>query len=220
MKALATLVCVLSLAGPLSAAGHDSGVAPEEALKLLKDGNKRFVAGEPKQCRESDKRRAELAKGQSPHTVVLSCSDSRVPPEIIFDQGFGHLFTVRVAGEVLDASSVASIEYAVEHLGVRLILVLGHESCGAVEAALKPRSKEGDGSADLDYLVGAVRGHLKPEDAAGTDKTLAVAVKRNVDAVAAELSARSVILKERLASGRVQIARGIFQISSGRVEFW
>lgn len=219
-KRAAILACALFLASPSSAAGHDAGVPPAQALKLLEEGNRRFVAGAPKECRESEKARAALAEGQSPHTIVLSCSDSRVPPEVIFDQGLGRLFTVRVAGEVPDASSVASIEYAVEHLGARLILVLGHDSCGAVKAALEPRAKDGDGSADLDYLVGAIRGHLRPEDAAGTDKTLAAPVKRNVDAVAAELSARSPIIKERLASGQIRVARGLYQLSTGRVELW
>jgi carbonic anhydrase len=220
MKIIAMVVCAVFLAGPSSAASQDAGVAPAQALKRLEDGNRRFVAGASEECRQSEKARASLVEGQSPHTVVLSCSDSRVPPEMIFDQGLGQLFTVRVAGEVPDASAVASIEYAVEHLGARLILVLGHDSCGAVKAALAPRSKDGDGSADLDYLVGAIRGHLKPEDAQGADKTLTAPVKRNVDAVAAELTARSAILKERLASGRIRIARGVYRLSSGRVEFW
>jgi carbonic anhydrase len=220
MKIIALLAWALFSVSPSPAAGHEAGVAPAQALKLLEEGNRRFVAGEPKECRGEEKARAALAASQSPHTIVLSCSDSRVPPELIFDQGLGRLFTVRVAGEVPDSSSMASIEYAVEHLGARLILVLGHDSCGAVKAALAPRSKDGDGSADLDYLVGAIRGHLKPEDASESDKTLAFPVKRNVDAVAAELSARSAILKQRLASGQVRVARGIYHLSSGRVEFW
>ncbi|MBI3552073.1 MAG: carbonic anhydrase [Elusimicrobia bacterium] len=218
MKPLLAVLAAAFMTSPLNAAGHASTIKPAEALKLLEDGNKRFAASAPEQCREPEKARAALAAGQHPHTIVLACSDSRVPPELIFDQGLGRLFTVRVAGEVPDASSVASIEYAVEHLGAGLILVLGHDQCGAVKAALAPRPKNGDGSADLDFLVGAIRRHLAPEDAA--DKTLAVPVRRNVDAVASELSARSKIVKDGLAAGTLRIARAIYHLDSGRVDFW
>src|SRR5919198_4022317 len=139
-------------------------IPPAEALSRLKEGNGRFTAGNPQHSHESvderkhmaansyenagmislgmtseqaAKRRAQLAKSQHPFAIILSCSDSRVPPEIVFDEGLGDLFIVRVAGNVLNDEGLGSIEYGVDVLGARLILVLGHQSCGAVDAAMK-----------------------------------------------------------------------------------
>ena len=110
-------------------------VSPADALARLKAGNQRFVAGKLQHPHQDSKRRAELAKGQQPFAIVLGCADSRTSPEVLFDQGLGDLFVVRVAGNVLDDHALASIEYAVEHLGAQLIVVLGHQRCGAVQAA-------------------------------------------------------------------------------------
>src|SRR5207253_8806048 len=110
-------------------------VAPAEAIAKLKEGNGRYASGRLQRSGQRTERRAELTKDQHPFAVIVSCSDSRVPPEIVFDQGLGDLFVVRVAGNVIDDHSLGSIEYAVDHLGVRLIVVLGHQSCGAVKAA-------------------------------------------------------------------------------------
>src|SRR5438445_9648950 len=112
-------------------------VAPAEAISKLKEGNERYTSGNLQHPDQSTDRRAVLAKTQHPFATVLSCSDSRVPPEIIFDQGLGDLFIVRVAGNVINDEGLGSIEYSVDHLGTRLILVLGHQSCGAVDAAMK-----------------------------------------------------------------------------------
>jgi carbonic anhydrase len=106
-------------------------------LKKLSDGNTRFVTSHMIHPNISDIRRTEVAQGQKPFAVILTCSDSRVPPEIIFDQGLGDLFVIRTAGEVVDDIAIASIEYAIEHLGVKLIVVMGHQKCGAVDAAVK-----------------------------------------------------------------------------------
>jgi carbonic anhydrase len=113
-----------------------------EALQWLLDGNARFVAGTPRHEHQSGERRAELVGGQQPWGIVLGCADSRVPPELIFDFGLGDLFVIRVAGNVVSDEEAGSIEYAVKHLGVRLVMVLGHEACGAVTAALGPTEGE------------------------------------------------------------------------------
>src|SRR5947208_9005654 len=110
-------------------------VDPAEAIDKLKEGNGRYASGKLQHPGQTTERRAELTKDQHPFAVIVSCSDSRVPPEIVFDQGLGDLFVVRVAGNVIDDHGLGSIEYAVDHLGARLIVVLGHQSCGAVKAA-------------------------------------------------------------------------------------
>src|SRR5437899_1684360 len=110
-------------------------VAPAEAISKLKEGNGRYTSGNVQHPGQTAERRTELANTQHPFAAIVSCSDSRVPPEIVFDQGLGDLFVVRVAGNVIDDHALGSIEYAVDHLGVRLIVVLGHQSCGAVKAA-------------------------------------------------------------------------------------
>src|SRR5437588_10797425 len=110
-------------------------VAPAEAISKLKEGNGRYTSGNLQHPGQTTERRTELSKSQHPFAVIVSCSDSRVPPEIVFDQGLGDLFIFRVAGNVIDDHGLGSIEYSVDHLGTRLILVLGHQSCGAVKAA-------------------------------------------------------------------------------------
>ena len=134
-------VAVSLLARSQFALAADSGhpeqptVAPAEAISKLKEGNGRYAGGNLQHPGQTTERRAELAKSQYPFATIVSCSDSRVPPEIVFDQGLGDLFVVRVAGNVVDDHALGSIEYSVDHLGVRLIVVLGHQSCGAVQAA-------------------------------------------------------------------------------------
>jgi carbonic anhydrase len=113
-----------------------AGVSPDDARTQLMQGNARYVAAKMKHPTQSAERRIEVAKGQHPVAVVLGCADSRVPPELLFDQGLGDLFTVRVAGNIADDAVIGSIEYALEHLGATLVMVLGHERCGAVQAAV------------------------------------------------------------------------------------
>ena len=108
----------------------------DQIIKRLKEGNERYVADKLNHPLQDHARRVELTKGQQPHTIVLSCADSRVVPELAFDTGLGELFVVRVAGNIANTSSMASIEYAVAHCGSKVIVVLGHESCGAVTAAV------------------------------------------------------------------------------------
>lgn len=115
---------------------HSQATAPEEALQRLMEGNRRFTSGSVQHNQISQERLASLAKGQAPFAAILGCADSRVPPELVFDQGFGDLFVLRLAGNVFVPSVAGSIQYAHLHLGVNLLVVLGHEQCGAVSAAL------------------------------------------------------------------------------------
>ncbi|MEO5968830.1 MAG: carbonic anhydrase, partial [Bdellovibrionia bacterium] len=127
-----------------------------DILKDLQEGNRRFVEGVTKSAGKDSVRRKDVLEKENPSAVVLSCSDSRVPPELIFDRGLGEIYTIRVAGNVLGAASVASIEYAIARLGVRLIVILGHESCEIVKAALKLSTGKSSGSPDLDTLVSSI----------------------------------------------------------------
>ncbi|KJR45681.1 Carbonic anhydrase [Desulfosporosinus sp. I2] len=131
--------------------------SPDDAIQLLMDGNGRFVAGKPLSKDLSFTRRSELLKnGQHPFAVIVSCSDSRVPPEILFDQALGDLFVVRVAGNIITPVELGSVEYAVEHLKVPLIVVLGHEECGAVTAAVEGGESNGSISALIEKIKPAV----------------------------------------------------------------
>lgn len=181
------------------------------ALKTLKDGNKRFAADKPVYERHDAGTRATLVDGQNPFAIVLSCADSRVIPELVFDTGIGELFVVRVAGNVADTCSIASIEYAVAHLGVNLIVVLGHESCGAVKAAL-------DGG-DNGYNLNMLLAHLGPAVAKPTGKDGAAklknAVKKNAKNSAAELRKRSAILDKK----SLKIVPAYYNLASGKVNF-
>jgi carbonic anhydrase len=198
-----------------------TGLPPEQALQLLKEGNQRFVEGHTDHPHQYVGRRSELAAGQNPHTIVLSCADSRVPPEVIFDQGLGDVFTIRVAGNFVGAAEMASIEYAVAHLGTRLIVVMGHESCGAVKAALSTPKEKSAGSADLDQLVHVIQGNLGDVTAdVSKDKTLRTPVMKNVDSVTDRLVTRSKIVRDAVVRGQVKIVRAIYGLASGKVDIW
>lgn len=202
---------------------------PDEVLTELKKGNERFVKGQAKQ-HDFPKRREELVSTQKPAAIILSCSDSRVPPEHVFDQGLGDIFPIRVAGNALGAAAVASIEYAIEHLGASLLVVMGHESCGGVKAAVATPPEKSAGSADLDTLVASIRPHFKPETvkkfsdgrqlASSDDKAFVQPVIENVDGVAKDLMARSAIVRKSVESGRLKISKGIYSLHTGGVKFW
>lgn len=197
--------------------GHGGeGVEPEEAIKRLMEGNKRYVTEKSAGPHRSSKRRAEIANGQHPFAVVVGCSDSRVPPELLFDQGFGDLFVVRTAGNVVDSVALGSIEYAVEHLGVQLIVVLGHERCGAVDATLKG----GEAPANIKTLVEAIKPAVekakeKGHGGHGCD-LLCSSVKANVKLVAEKMRT-SPILKEFMENGMLRVVGGYYDLDNGAV---
>jgi carbonic anhydrase len=144
---LAGTVALVTTVNPTRAADpahpEQSSVLPAEAISRLKQGNGRFTSGNQQHPRQSTTQRVELANSQHPFAVIVGCADSRVPPEIVFDQGLGDLFVLRVAGNVIDDHSLGSTEYAVDHLAVRLIVVLGHQRCGAVKAAKETIAAKG-----------------------------------------------------------------------------
>lgn len=211
---------------PAGVRNEEEVLSPETAFTDLIRGNERFVNGTIRAERRDDKRRREVAAVEKPFAVVLSCSDSRTPPELIFDQGLGDLVSIRVAGNVLGSAQVASIEDAVQNLGARLILVLGHESCSAVKAALeKPvRGKfASSASPDLDWLVTSIRPNLKSRgiaSATADDPKFRKATTANIDAVTENLTVRSRIIADAVAKGKLKIVRGIHSLETGRVDFW
>jgi carbonic anhydrase len=184
---------------------------PATALKLLKDGNARFAADKDGKKDLTAKRRAEVAKGQHPFAVVLTCADSRVAPELVFDQGLGDVFVVRVAGNVSEPYLVASIEYAVEHLKSPLIVVMGHEKCGAVDAALSGEELHGN----LGKLIKEV--HVGKDLPKEKDEKLAAAVKANVLFQTAQLTKQSTILKDFASNQRIRIVPAVYSLKSGEV---
>ena len=186
------------------------GVPADEALARLVEGNKRFVQMKLTHPEQDASCRTSLSKGQQPFAVILGCSDSRVPPEVIFDLGLGDLFVVRVAGNVADDIGIASIEYAVEHLGSRLIVVLGHERCGAVTAAVKGGEFPGHLPALMTALKPAVD---KSKGAAGDAAVLA-----NVDLTAKQLRESKPILAELVEKGEIKIVGARYDLDSGAVE--
>lgn len=190
--------------------------SPLTAWKALKEGNQRFVAGGPEHPHQSAQHRAGLTAGQHPIAVVLGCSDSRVAPEIVFDQGLGDVFIVRTAGHVLDAAVLGSIEYAVTVLGVPLIVVLGHESCGAVNATVSTL----DGGAAPGGYIREVVDRVTPSVLAGRHAGLSRVsefITKHVNETVTQLRIRSTPVAEGLAAGTLAIVGLTYQLADGRV---
>lgn len=181
------------------------------ALSRLATGNARFVADQTTAEGRDQARRGSLVGGQQPWAIILSCADSRVAPEIAFDTGLGELFVIRVAGNVANTSSIASIEYAVAHIGTPLIVVLGHQSCGAVGAAIAG----GDNGHNLNHLLA----HLEPARAANEGEPVDVVVRANAAQQISELTGRSAIIRDAVASKGLQIVSAFYSLADGSVTF-
>ncbi len=183
-----------------------------QALDRLKDGNNRFITATPNTPVQGSNERAALTGGQSPFAIILSCADSRVVPETIFDTGLGEIFIIRVAGNVANTSSIASIEYAVAHLGSKLIVTMGHQSCGAVGAAVAG----GDNGPNLNKLVSYITPSV---DKLGSDAPLDAIIKANANNSAETLINSSTIIGDAVKSGDVKIVSAYYNLDSGKVEF-
>ncbi len=183
-----------------------------QALQKLIEGNKRFFTSRQSHPNQQRERRQELASGQKPFAVIVGCSDSRIPPEIIFDQGLGDLFVIRVAGNVVDDIALGSIEYAVDHLGTKLIVVLGHSKCGAVTATVQG----GEAHGHIGSIVEAIRPAIEiakglPGDL--TDNT----IKANTRLVADQIQSSGPILSELVHLGKIAVVSAYYNIESGEV---
>ncbi len=183
-----------------------------EIKQRLKDGNERFVSDKLEGKLQTSNRRDELTAGQQPYAIILSCADSRVVPELAFDAGLGELFVVRVAGNIANNSSIASIEYAVAHCGSNAIVVLGHQSCGAVTAAIAG----GDNGHNINHLLS----HITPAIAACDDgAAVNDVVRKNALLTAQDLIKRSAIISDAVNRGSVEIIPGYYNLDSGKVDF-
>jgi carbonic anhydrase len=185
-------------------------------MRELLAGNARFVEGKPANKELGDARRRALALGQHPKAAILSCSDSRVPPEHLFDQGLGDLFVIRLAGNVPEPAAVGSVEYAVEHLGVGLVVVLGHHACGAVKAALEGGEPEGDVGLIVKDIAPAVR-TARATGKAGAALEDAV-VHENARRAAAALTERSAAVRRLVREGKLEIKVAVYDLATGQLE--
>lgn len=191
---------------------HEASEGINDGLQKLIEGNKRFAESKTEHINQSAARRTELAKGQKPFAVVVTCSDSRVPPEIIFDQGLGDLFVIRTAGNIVDDIGLGSIEYAVEHLGVKLCVVLGHEKCGAVDAAVKGGRAEGH----IQNLIDAIRPVVEKEKKNKGD-LLDNSIKANVLRIVDQLNSSEPILKEFVHDQKLTVIGARYDLDDGIV---
>jgi carbonic anhydrase len=189
-----------------------AGVAPEQALARLMAGNERYRSSHLTHPHESAEWRHSLSKEQHPFATILSCSDSRVPPELLFDVGLGDLFVIRVAGNIASDDVLGSIEYAAEHLGSSLILVMGHERCGAVQAAIGG----GEPKTHIESLTRAIDpavARAKKEKG----ELIANAVRLNVEMVVEQVRASRPILADLAAKGRIKVAGAVYDLDTGEV---
>ena len=198
----------------LFAEGKEEGVSKEIALQRLMLGNKRFVNSKMLHENQTAKRRTDLTKGQHPFAIVVTCSDSRVAPEILFDQGLGDIFVIRVAGNITDDNALGSIEYAVEHLKANLIVVLGHTKCGAVDATVKGGEVPGHIKSICETIKPSVE-KAKKQDG----DILENSIINNVLAVTEKIRDCEPILKELVKEDKIMVAPAEYDIATGKVTF-
>ncbi|MCL4501091.1 MAG: carbonic anhydrase [Deltaproteobacteria bacterium] len=208
------------LAVPALASGTaKSGLSADEALKLLKEGNDRYIDGKASHPRQDAARRALTAgQGQHPFATVLACSDSRVPVETIFDQGLGDLFVVRVAGNVAATDEIGSMEYAVDHLGTPLVLVLGHTQCGAVTAVVEGGKLPGSIGALVAPIKPAVTKAKEENSGAATDALIAAAIKNNVYQAMEDILQKSPVINAEVKAGKVKLLGAVYELDTGKVQ--
>ena len=211
-RVLFALLVVVAFSGFVFA-----GSAGDESLQKLMDGNKRYVEGKLASKDLGDTKRKDLLKGQKPFAIVITCSDSRVPPELLFDQGLGDIFVIRVAGNVVDPIALGSIEYGAEHLNSPLLVILGHSNCGAVKATLDSNGKaEGNIGAIVKKIAPAAKTAKKKGGTA--DQVFETAIHENVKNVYKDVMAKSTIIPELVHEGKLKVVAAEYMLASGKVE--
>jgi len=216
MKRIIYLSILAATAIAFAGDAHQStSVSPATALERLTNGNHRFKTGRSVHPDQSVSVRQALAKGQSPFAIIVTCSDSRLSPEILFDQGIGRLFVVRVAGNTVDKVALGSIEYAVANLGARTIVVLGHEKCGAVQAAVAGKPLPGSIGAVTEAISGAVE---KTKEVPGDHVTSATL--ENVRETVRNIRASSSIVGDLEKSGQLRVVGGKYFLASGEARLF
>ena len=190
-----------------------SSLTPNEALAQLMAGNERYVAAQVTHPHQDVARRDEVSKGQNPFAIILGCSDSRVPPEVIFDQGIGDLFIIRVAGNIVDDVVLGSIEYAAEHLHTPLIVVLGHSKCGAVSATVASGELEGH----LPSLAKSIQPAIERAKTQSGD-LIKNSIRENALMMADQLKSSAPILAELVHAGKLRVVAAHYDLDSGKVD--
>jgi len=193
---------------------QDKPPAAADVLAELKAGNEHHATKHYQHPHQTAARQRELTTTQHPHATILSCADSRVAPEIVFDQGLGDLFDVRVAGNIAGDAEIASIEYAADHLGVPVLVVLGHQRCGAVTAATEP----GEAPGHLPVLIAAIRPAVEQARGMPGD-AIDNAVRINVENVVRQLTGSQPVLAGLTAAGRLQVVGAVYSLDTGKIEW-
>ena len=192
---------------------------PEEAIRALKTGNARFFGGQAQRPEASAAERRAQILGQTPFGVVLSCSDSRVPTEIVFDQGLGDLFITRVAGNIIDRTTLGSIEYAVGHLKTHVVVIMGHEGCGAVKAALLPPEDRARETKNIQFLLDQIVPSIEKLPAIRDEKAkMREAVIANVRVQVQNLK-KVKFIQDAITSKKIAVIGAFYEITSGAVDF-
>lgn len=201
-------------------------ISANEALQRLQQGNSQFVTGSSNaDAVYEQSRRNQTVQSQSPFAVILGCSDSRVPVEVVFNQGFGDLFVIRVAGNIVAPSQIGSIEFAVEKFGTPLVVVMGHTHCGAVQATLEELQRPSEGqSRNLRSIVDRIRPSVEPllktDLARKPDELVQQAVRANVSVAASSLRHGSQILEQLVQTGKLMVVGAEYSLETGVVEFF
>jgi carbonic anhydrase len=217
---LLMLIVVAGLAAPAAATTAASGISADEALRLLKEGNARYVDGKLQHPRQDGARRGlTAAQGQHPLAAVLTCSDSRVPAEIIFDQGIGDIFVIRVAGNVAATDEIGSIEYAVDHLGVPLVVVMGHTQCGAVTAVVDDTKLPPNIANLVEPIKPAVDKAREANPEAAKEVLLKAAITGNVWQAMEDMLRLSPLIREKVRDGQAQVVGALYDLDSGQVQW-
>ena len=221
--ALGSVAAGLGAAAALSAVAHgdeesdvQTATGGDELSRLI-EGNKRFVAGKLRHPHLGNDWRKRLSSGQKPFATILGCSDSRVPPELLFDQGFGDLFVIRVAGNVIDTDVTGSIEYGVDHLSTRLVVVMGHDGCGAVTAALGAKADLAKEPNEIRALVGKIRPAI---ESVSEEQDFAAKLKQSVEAnVRASVRQLAEVpdLRKAVADNKTKIVGCVYDINTGQI---
>jgi len=214
ISALVLVFCCLGSSSAWLVAQDQALLTPDLAWQRLKDGNSRFAADRSERKDLGASKRQGLVKGQHPFAIVLACADSRVPPEHIFHQGLGDIFVIRVPGNYVDTSIIGAIEYAVEHLHVPLIVVLGHEDCGVVKAAMSKDRPDGN----LGKLLNQI--HIGKDLPKDKDEALAAATRNNVRYQTDLLTRDSDVIRQHVIQKKLAIVSGVYLLSTGKVEWF
>lgn len=219
-RLLGLCVCVVVLSVAVAFGSDATAVSPAEALKRLEDGNARYVSGESRCPRADAERMKETAEhGQHPFVAMLACSDSRVPVELIFDQGVGDLFVIRVAGNVCAVDETGTVDYGVEHLGTPLVVVLGHSSCGAVTAATMGDEVHGSTAALVEHIRPAVETARRANPNATKEQLVPAAIEDNVWQAIGDLFRQSPTVRERVQAGKLKVVGALYDVYEGKVKW-